>query len=56
MGVQGEVAEQTVQKENPSVKAVMVAEGSFVTQEFRHDRVRIWVDKQGLVTRVPKIG
>ncbi|PON83328.1 Proteinase inhibitor [Trema orientale] len=57
VGIQSEVAEKTIQKENPSVKAVIVVpEGSFVTLELRRDRVRLWVDQQGLVTRVPNIG
>ncbi|PON53259.1 Proteinase inhibitor [Parasponia andersonii] len=57
VGIHNEVAEMTIQKENPSVKAVIVVpEGSFVTLELRRDRVRLWVDQQGLVTRVPNIG
>ena len=57
VGVKGEVAEKKVKEENPSIKStVIVAEGSFVTLEFRCDRVRVWVDEKGFVTKVPKIG
>ncbi|KAL5542154.1 hypothetical protein UlMin_009864 [Ulmus minor] len=56
VGVDGKDAQKTAEKENPAVKAAIVPEGSFVIMDFRVDRVRIWVDEQGLVTRVPKIG
>ncbi|PON83324.1 Proteinase inhibitor [Trema orientale] len=56
LGVQGEVAEATVERENTGVGAVIVLEGSIVDAQFRCDRVRIWVDESGIVTRVPQIG
>ncbi|KAL5542162.1 hypothetical protein UlMin_009872 [Ulmus minor] len=56
LGVQGEVAEETIERENTSVDAVIVLEGSVVTADFRCDRVRVWVDKNGIVTRIPTIG
>jgi len=56
VGVEGKVAEATIQRENPLVNAVIVPEGSFVTADFRCDRVRVWVDKDGIVYQVPIIG
>ncbi|KAK4586183.1 hypothetical protein RGQ29_023400 [Quercus rubra] len=58
VGVQGTVAEATIERENPSVDAIIVEEGSVVPQDFRArcDRVWVWVDKNGIVTRVPVIG
>ena len=56
MGSQGTVAEATIERENPAVDAVIVLEGSIVTADFRCDRVRVWVDTNGIVTRVPVIG
>lgn len=54
--MQGKVAEATVERENTGVDAVIVLEGSIVDGQFRCDRVRIWVDEYGIVTRVPQIG
>ena len=54
--MQGTVAEATIERENPSVDAIIVEEGSVVPQDFRCDRVWVWVDKNGIVTRVPIIG
>lgn len=52
-----DVAEKKIKSENPSVASVnIVPEGSFVTMEIRSDRVRVWVNENGIVTRVPIIG
>ncbi|KAL5542161.1 hypothetical protein UlMin_009871 [Ulmus minor] len=56
LGAQGKVAEETIERENTGVDAVIVPEGSMVTTDFRCDRVRVWVAKNGIVTRIPTIG
>ncbi|KAM5550243.1 hypothetical protein ABKV19_027649 [Rosa sericea] len=56
VGTKGEEAAATIIKENPSVKAHTVNEGSLVTCDIRHDRVRVWIDERGIVTEAPKIG
>ncbi|KAJ4840562.1 hypothetical protein Tsubulata_024196 [Turnera subulata] len=56
LGGRGKAAEKKIEKENPYVDARIVLDGSFVTQEFSCTRVWVWVDKEGIVTRVPKIG
>ena len=56
VGVQGTVAEATIERENSYVDAVIVPEGSSVILDFRCDRVWVWVDKNGIVYRVPTIG
>ncbi|CAL8989887.1 unnamed protein product, partial [Prunus brigantina] len=55
LGAQGTDAEATIERENPLVDAVIVPEGSFVTADYRCDRVRVWVNTDGIVTRVPSI-
>ncbi|KAH7522175.1 hypothetical protein FEM48_Zijuj07G0110300 [Ziziphus jujuba var. spinosa] len=56
LGKQGKFAEEVIEKENSHVDAQIILEGTIVTQEFRCDRVRVWVDNYGTVTRVPRIG
>ncbi|MQL98923.1 hypothetical protein Taro_031638 [Colocasia esculenta] len=56
IGFPGRQAVGIIERENPRVEASTVPEGSFVTTDFRCDRVRVWVDKHGIVTRPPKIG
>ena len=56
VGVNGEVAAALIMRENPELRAVIVKEGMFVTMDFRTDRVRIWVDKNGIVKYTPRIG
>nr|KYP65470.1 Proteinase inhibitor [Cajanus cajan] len=55
-GVEGRVAEATIERENPSVNAKIVAEGSSVTFDFRCDRVWVWINIHGIVKQVPHIG
>jgi hypothetical protein len=56
VGVEGKVAEATIQRENPLVDAIIVLEGTDVPFDFRCDRVWVWVNKDGIVYQVPKIG
>ncbi|KAK7268796.1 hypothetical protein RIF29_21505 [Crotalaria pallida] len=56
VGVKGTVAETTIERENPLVNAIIVAEGTTVTGDFRCDRVWVWVNTNGIVKQVPKIG
>ena len=56
VGVQGTVAEATIQRENSLVNAIIVPEGSSVITDFRCDRVWVWVNKDGIVKKVPAIG
>ncbi|KAJ4722615.1 Proteinase inhibitor [Melia azedarach] len=56
LGAKGEEAAATVERENPYVSAVVVLEGTIVTQEFSCTRVRVWVNTYGTVVEVPRIG
>ena len=55
-GVRGDKAKETIERENPGVNAIIVEEGSLVPADFRCDRVWVWVNSKGIITRVPKIG
>ncbi|KAK7278454.1 hypothetical protein RJT34_23483 [Clitoria ternatea] len=56
VGVKGKVAEATIERENHFVNAIIVPEGSSVILDFRCDRVWVWVNKHGIVKKVPTIG
>ncbi|KAJ6376313.1 PROTEIN putative EXPRESSED-RELATED [Salix viminalis] len=56
VGINGEVAAKIIVRENPKVGAAIVKEGMMVTMDFRCDRVRVWVDKYGIVKDIPQIG
>ncbi|KAK7268794.1 hypothetical protein RIF29_21503 [Crotalaria pallida] len=56
VGMKGTVAEATIERENPLVDAIIVLEGTPVTRDFLCDRVRVWVNTDGIVTQVPHIG
>ncbi|KAJ4829506.1 hypothetical protein Tsubulata_026265 [Turnera subulata] len=56
VGEKGENAEAVIEKENKLVNAIVLREGTPVTKDFRCDRVWVWVDEHGTVTRAPRIG
>ncbi|KAI3473840.1 hypothetical protein Pfo_027997 [Paulownia fortunei] len=55
VGVPGDVAVTIIERENPLVTAVIVPPGSVITPDIRCDRVRVFVDANGNVDRVPII-
>ncbi|PRQ36383.1 putative proteinase inhibitor I13, potato inhibitor I [Rosa chinensis] len=46
VGAKATKTEAKIESENDLVKVVMVKEGSYVIDDFRCNRVRVWVDKQ----------
>ncbi|KAM6546814.1 hypothetical protein CsatB_027550 [Cannabis sativa] len=56
VGVEGEVAEETIERENPTVNAVVVKENAKGDTQFRCNRVRVRVNENGIVTMTPQIG
>ncbi|XP_050374121.1 glu S.griseus protease inhibitor [Argentina anserina] len=58
LGAQGTDAKAVIESENHLVKAEIVQEGTIVPADLVPvcDRVRVWVDTCGTVTRVPTIG
>uniref|UniRef100_A0A6N2NID7 Uncharacterized protein n=1 Tax=Salix viminalis TaxID=40686 RepID=A0A6N2NID7_SALVM len=56
LGADGKSAAATIERENPLVKPIIVPEGSGIIENFRCDRVWVWVDKYGIVYIVPVIG
>ncbi|XP_057778092.1 subtilisin inhibitor CLSI-I-like [Salvia miltiorrhiza] len=57
VGLTTEVAEKKIKEEVATGTQVhVVPSDSFVTMDFRTDRVRIFIDSSGKVVRPPKIG
>ncbi|KAK3190265.1 hypothetical protein Dsin_029826 [Dipteronia sinensis] len=56
VGIDGEAAEDVIKSETSGVRVIVVKSGSFVTGDFRCDRVRIFVNGDGIVTSEPRIG
>lgn len=57
VGKDGQEAAKIIKEENPCLKEVIVLpDGSQVTQDYRTDRVRIFVDCNDKVVRTPVIG
>ena len=55
-GMNGEEAKAILEKDHPSLSVHLVPEDSMVTMDYREDRVRIFVGKDGKVARVPILG
>ncbi|CAA0824276.1 Serine protease inhibitor- potato inhibitor I-type family protein [Striga hermonthica] len=56
IGVSAEIAVQTIQNENSSVRAIVRSINDPIPFDFRCDRVFVIVDDQGIVVRVPYVG
>ncbi|KAI7985540.1 hypothetical protein LOK49_LG14G01205 [Camellia lanceoleosa] len=57
LGADGKIAAATIEREkNYRVKAVIVLIGTIVIEDFVCTRVRVWVDKRGIVVKVPVAG
>ncbi|KAL5542155.1 hypothetical protein UlMin_009865 [Ulmus minor] len=56
VGVQGEVAVETIERENPSLNAIIVPEGSSVITNVDCSRVWVWVNAQNIVKKTPVVG
>ncbi|KAL0312957.1 UNVERIFIED_CONTAM: Proteinase inhibitor, partial [Sesamum radiatum] len=54
VGVCGEIAVKTIEKENSLVNAILVPP-AVPTFDYRCDRVFVFIDEKGIVTRVPMI-
>lgn len=56
VGAPGQTATSIIESENRKVDAIIVEEGDFVSTDVRCDRVRVFVDANHVVKKVPKIG
>ncbi|KAK7268795.1 hypothetical protein RIF29_21504 [Crotalaria pallida] len=56
VGKPGTEAVATIQKENPNVHAYIIPPGVLINPDIRCDRVWVFVNSNGLVRSIPKIG
>lgn len=56
VGLTPEEAEKKIKEESPKISVQVVPPNSFVTMDYRLDRVRIFVDTSGKVARSPTLG
>ncbi|XP_021806089.1 uncharacterized protein LOC110750124 [Prunus avium] len=56
VGEIGEAAAVKIERENPNVRAIIVAESTpSPTKDRKCDKVWVWIDTNGVVTRVPGV-
>ncbi|KAB2636714.1 proteinase inhibitor-like [Pyrus ussuriensis x Pyrus communis] len=56
VGKNEEDAAAKIEQENHGVRAIVLLEGSATTRDRRCDRVWVWINERGVVTRVPRVG
>ncbi|XP_071786995.1 uncharacterized protein [Asterias amurensis] len=56
VGKMGEEAKEEISKTDTTLQVDLVPDGYMVTCDFRTDRVRIFLDADGKVTRPPRVG
>ena len=55
VGIKGDVAKDILSLDT-GLKVQVLKKGSPTTRDYRLDRVRIFVDEEGIVTNIPKKG
>jgi len=56
VGMPGKQAVAQLEQENPNMNIQLVPFGSMVTMDYREDRIRVFVDEQGNVSKPPRVG
>lgn len=56
IGMTGEDCVSYIESNTEDLTIVVIPDGSLVTQDFRTDRVRVWVDKDDIVFAAPSKG
>lgn len=56
MGTNGDYAASVIKGENPSLNVAVFVNGAWVYGDLRCDRVRVWVDGNRIVVKVPTAG
>ncbi|CAI5507733.1 unnamed protein product [Closterium sp. Naga37s-1] len=56
VGIPGTEAREKILAEDPTLQVGIVRPGMMVTMDYRLNRVRIYVDKDGIVNRPPTLG
>ncbi|KAF3456855.1 hypothetical protein FNV43_RR01509 [Rhamnella rubrinervis] len=56
VGTQGDVAVGVIKTENPNLNVFTLPVGSFVTGDHDCNRVRVYVNANDFVAKVPKLG
>ncbi|KAL3536430.1 hypothetical protein ACH5RR_004891 [Cinchona calisaya] len=56
VGLSSEEAERRIKEEIPGINVQVIPPDSMVTMDFRIDRVRIFTDSSGKVSRAPMLG
>lgn len=56
VGLPGDEAAAVVRREAPTLQVQVLGAGMMATMDYRCDRVRLWLDEAGRVSRPPRIG
>jgi hypothetical protein len=56
IGLSGTKAKAVIEEEEPCLTVAIIPEGSLVTMDYRIDRVRIFVNGEGVVETIPFLG
>ena len=56
VGVDVEMAKKVIEESNPHLEIQVFPEGSIVTQDYRLNRVRIFVTEENKVSSTPRCG
>ncbi|KAH7522168.1 hypothetical protein FEM48_Zijuj07G0109600 [Ziziphus jujuba var. spinosa] len=55
-GIEGEAAEAIIKRDNPNVDVISLPVGSITIHDFNCNRVWLFLDSNGFVATIPKLG
>ncbi|KAK1396850.1 putative Subtilisin inhibitor 1 [Heracleum sosnowskyi] len=56
VGMTGEEAKKQIEEESPGTSVHLIPQNTFVTMDYRTNRVRLYIDSSGKVAVAPKVG
>jgi len=56
VGKTADEAKQVLEREAPGRRIVVLRPGMCITADYRTDRIKVWLDADGMVARPPRIG
>ncbi|KAL8148046.1 hypothetical protein AgCh_005402 [Apium graveolens] len=56
VGMTGEEAKKQIEEESPGISVHLIPQNSFVTMDYRTNRLRLYIDSSGNVALAPKVG
>ena len=56
INMKGNEAVDIIKKNHPHINVILVNQNAMMTMDYRQDRIRVFVDDNGNVSKLPRVG